>query len=199
MHQWREISLVNGGDDTYLWLCGARAYLGGSTVLNKICGLYKNDLAEEVRSLTPNDINTMLGVNDISLVNINNAYYGYYNYGEPFSCSSKVFYTPESYVRGTYCERPVEGIVSGYTYSINKACKEGLPFVQVDDKIYEILFEDAENIWLNSSFVDVRDTGYGYGLPEWRDVFDVLSRWCALCRRNPLNRISCRLLCCIWS
>lgn len=51
------------GDDPYLVLQGAEGYVYCKDTLDAICSIYANsDLADEVRSITMEDINTVLGV-----------------------------------------------------------------------------------------------------------------------------------------
>ena len=51
------------GDDPYLVLQGAESYVYCKDTLDAICSIYANsDLADEVRSITMEDINTALGV-----------------------------------------------------------------------------------------------------------------------------------------
>ncbi len=48
----------------YLALGGAEAWFNGKETLNKICNIYKNDLADEVRSMTMEDVTRALRNNN---------------------------------------------------------------------------------------------------------------------------------------
>ena len=59
-------SKVNGEntDDPYLALGGAEAWFNCKETLDKICNIYKNDLADEVRSMTIEDVTRALRNNN---------------------------------------------------------------------------------------------------------------------------------------
>ena len=50
------------GEDPYLILQGAESYYNCEDALDKICSIYKNDLADEARSIRIEDINRTLGI-----------------------------------------------------------------------------------------------------------------------------------------
>ena len=60
----KDTNLEGIGTETspYLSLKGSYAYNNCEDILNKICGIYKNDYAKEARSINVEDINKMLGI-----------------------------------------------------------------------------------------------------------------------------------------
>ena len=54
--------IVKINDDYYFYMYGAEGAYYGENELNEICSIYKNDLAEESRSMTAKDINNLLNL-----------------------------------------------------------------------------------------------------------------------------------------
>ena len=164
------------------------------TICSDIYG--KIEGVAEARSVKIEDINGLLGVeeSEIGDIDLNENLYGYRNYGD--SISDIVGWTPESYlnllkkygVNGTYeldplfgtdSSNPVfeaiddgegfanlTGTVTGYEYTVNEEAAEGAPYVNTDEKTYNLIFNpnDGINYWLSSPGVyagsDYAGSGY---------------------------------------
>ena len=97
------------GEDPYLILQGAESYYNCEDALDKICSIYKNDLADEARSIRIEDINRTLGItvdktenkvyktSDSEKTNID----GWGVMGQTYTYESGD-YAPENYLKETY-------------------------------------------------------------------------------------------------
>ena len=161
------------GNDPYLYLVGAEAYVYGPTVLNKVGAMYLNSIyATKARSVTMEDVNEITGVttaDKIKEVNLD-AYDGNKNYGETYSYSNH--YTPELWLQigkkqDSTKATTVSGTVDGYYYSINSKNNENAPSVTMTNtRVYDMLFKDVE-----------RRTQKAYWLAS-RGVSAILDRAC---------------------
>ncbi len=148
---------VETDNDPYFYMYGANAYEYGMTELDNIAGIFKNEYAQEIRSVTIEDINEAVGIKkeDITRVNLDyNPEYGEKQYGESYKFDNQ--YTPESWLNNKQ-QTTVSGEVDGYYYSIND---EEEPTVKVVNKtLSDMLFDNVEyldngvsgaNYWLAS-------------------------------------------------
>lgn len=144
----------------YLFMGKAEGYENASTILNGICNIYLNEaLAEDVRSINAQDINTLL---EVIVDTKNNTIYKTNNeqtnidilrtMGNSFSYNENT-YSAESYA--TLRKNKTEGSVTstGYSYLINEFKKSligNIIFSQTDrDSGY------AKSYWLDTKSVDV--------------------------------------------
>ena len=149
MKQSNEDGSEATGADRYLGVYGAKAYMNSVTQLNKICELYKTNLAQEARSVTINDIDKLTGIasdnTEIYKSNIKNynldAFNGNSNYGDSYSFLNH--YTPESWLSSK--KITVSGQVDAYFYTVNGKDDEEAPFVNMQNqRVYNMLFDDLE-------------------------------------------------------
>ncbi len=161
---------VKTDNDPYFYMYGANAYLYGEEELNNIAEIFKNEYAQEVRSVTMEDINEAVGIKkeDITRVNLN-ATYGGRQYGESYSFNGQ--YTPQSWLNNQ-TKTTVSGEVDGYYYSINDTED---PTVKVNNKtLSDMLFDNVEYTetgvigaiyWLASRgvYADSDNAGFGIG------------------------------------
>lgn len=127
--------------DPYLYLEGAEAYVYGPEEMNNICAMYKNEYAEEARSIEMEDINQALGITNEEQIKANNAMVasGSIQYKEPYGPFENQ-YTPESYLNGK-TRTTVEGEVSAYAFSIGNEAGQ----VSVNnERLKEMLFDNVE-------------------------------------------------------
>ena len=160
-------NIVNGEASPYLYMYGAKSYTNGVNILNSIGALYKNEYAEEARSVNMDDINQVTGItteDDIKRVNLDAySYYANYQYGDSYSYENH--YTPESWLNGK-TPTTVTGTVDGYYYSINSQVEEDTPYVTMEDtRVYDMLFDNVEyltgkNYWLASHGITTYSDGY---------------------------------------
>ena len=132
--------------DPHLFMWGAESYINAVTQLNKICALYKTNIATKAESVTLDDIDKLTGVTTEDLKKHYNidAFDGFLNYGEPYSFSNH--YTPDNWIKTPKTKTTVSGNVNGYYYIINKEMKPGAPYVSVKNKrIYYMLFDNIES------------------------------------------------------
>ena len=174
-----EIVIVSGspikreGDpnDPYLHLYGAEGYVYCESTLDKISNIYKNDYAEEARSIRIEDINQALGIvvegnkvyqkNDPSKTNIDRIKVlgNVYTYREGD-------YSPESYLG-------LETITPGVTQVTADAYYyeyENPDLIDQDSVLWEILFDGttyekryAKSYWLASPGVYAYEDDAGFG------------------------------------
>ena len=150
-------------NDPYFYMYGANAYEYGITELNNICAKFKNSTyAEEVRSITMEDINEVLGIKTEEDIKRYNAFpvmnSGTKQYGETYEFEGQ--YTPAKWLEeqkaivtspeaeGTY-KGLVTGKVDGYAYVINipdeyLSSMPGLQTVKPNTKLTELLFSNVE-------------------------------------------------------
>lgn len=157
--------------DPYFYMYGANAYLNGKDELDNIAKIFKNEYAQEVRSVTIEDINEAVGIKKEDITRVNLAYnpeYGEKQYGEPYKFDNQ--YTPESWLNNKQ-QITVSETVDGYYYSINDNGEE--PTVKVDNQtLFDMLFDNVEyfdngvsgaNYWLASRGVYAYSDHAGFG------------------------------------
>lgn len=141
-------------ENPYFYLYGAKGYVNAENNLNKICALYKNNLAQIARSVTVEDINQATGASGDVLLNVierKDRYHKNYQFESQ--------YTPESWIKKE--KTTVEGIDNGYWYS---GSSEGLK-THTDTALYNLLFHNTEpekgaSYWLASRCVYSYNDGY---------------------------------------
>ncbi len=140
---------VDGWDtnNPYFYMDGANAYEYGITELNNISKIFMNEkYAQDVRSVTIEDINEAVGIKteeDINRVNLAE------NYNETYSFDNQ--YTPKSWLDNEQ-QTTVSGTSNGYYYSINS---EEEPTVKVNETLFDMLFDNTdcydEDSWGNGA------------------------------------------------
>ena len=173
------------GEDPYLILQGAESYYNCEDALDKICSIYKNDLADEARSIRIEDINRTLGItvdktenkvyktSDSEKTNIDR--FGVM--GQTYTYKSED-YAPENYLKATYPSnekyQSLTSKVAGdtvsadayyYSYTDSNIVEQG-------GTIYNLLFKgttrsenNAKSYWLASpgAFAYASFAGFGPG------------------------------------
>ena len=174
--------------DPYLYLEGAEGWyntndaLTDDNILDRICKIYDNSLAEEVKSMRIEDINTQLGITvgedgqiykDGTRLEMSQSFIGQsQNYGEESNN-----YAPENYLKEVYPDNEkyqsldtkyvgdeIDG--SAYMYMVTDPS-----VIEQESKLYEVLFKDTasngypKSYWLASSgvFIDGSICGFGPG------------------------------------
>ena len=164
-------------ENYYYYLGGAKgAFYGadnkeGEGELDRICSIYRNDLAEEARSITINDINSLLNL----IVKYDNPNAGVYkkediNYSENFDAGSILEFM-ESHVYNENDETPEKALGKGtvpvgkietgnsYYYFTNEMNYT----IGISKEIDDLLFDGTEsfnkNYWLASIGIE---TDYDY-------------------------------------
>ena len=158
---------LSNSNNPYLLLYGAESYEYGPEELNKICAIYKNDLADEAKSMTQKDIDKITGVtteSKIKEVNLDN-YYGYKQYGDTYSYDNAG--TPSSFLKGESATT-ISDKIDGYYYSVNSKVADDAPSVTVSDNIYDMLFAGTtyptgKLYWLASRGVGGNSDYAGFG------------------------------------
>ena len=170
----KEVNTSTGkSSDQYFYLSGAKgcAYDYGIAELNKICAIYKNDLASEARSMTIDDINRLCNVTvDIENKQVTNSESEnidkWYNIGtelalvNPYQDQEGYLYqSPEDYIEGNTLEE--KGILKvttdAYYYSAGNAIG--------GTSLYKALFGNWRNYyWLASRAVNVYSNGCCWGI-----------------------------------
>lgn len=131
---------------------GAQSYISGPEELDKICAIYKNDLAATARSVNMKDIDAITGITtadkikEVDMANSGTNPSGEkHQYGGTYSFANH--YTPESWLNGK-TQTTVTGTIDGYGYAINAPAEAGRPSATVSDtRLYNLLFENVE--WAN--------------------------------------------------
>lgn len=148
------------GDDPYLHLEGAEGWYNTddsvteNNILDEICGIYNNSLADEVRSMRIEDINNLLGITvgedgkiykGDTQITASQSFIGYsQTYGQHYND-----YAPENYLKEVYPNNKdyqklttkYEGDIindSSYAYMITDPL-----VINSNSKLYKILFEGA--------------------------------------------------------
>lgn len=160
-----------------LSLYGAKAYINGERILNKICKLLKtNDgtgYISTARSINGDDVNKAVGLTSVDMVKAVNlsGYYDCGNIGDTYSRSNH--FSPESMLLGR-SEEVVSGKITGYYYSVGAPVEEGAPYATVNNSIIgSVLFGTAQNYpyWLASKMVeddpDYYSVVFGLGLVDY--------------------------------
>ena len=154
----KSTNVVDSKNVPGLYMYGAKAYVNGVEILNNICKMYKeNDKTgyiSSARSVTQSDVDKAVGLTSIDMIKEKNLIG---SLGEKYSYPNQ--YTPESWLNGK-TQTTVSGEVTAYLYSVNSKVADNAPSVTVNDRVYKMLFENAE---LN--------TGKVYWLAS-RSVFD---------------------------
>lgn len=187
----KKVMNQNGAEDwekdPYLYLEGAEGWyntndaLTDDNILDRICKIYDNSLAEEVKSMRIEDINTQLGITvgedgqiykDGTRVEMSQSWIGQsQNYGEESNNS----YAPENYLKEVYPDNEkyqsldikyvgdeIDG--SAYMYMVTDPS-----VIEQESKLYEVLFKDTasngypKSYWLASSGVYINGSRYGFG------------------------------------
>ena len=163
-------------NNPYLMMYGAKSYTTGVDELDKICALYKNDLAIKARSVNMDDVNSITGITtedkikEVNLDPIMNSSAGAKQYGDTYSYTNK--WTPEAWLADS--ENPlatISGTVDGYFYAVNAPSEAGIVSATVSDtRAYNLLFNNVEYgtgaaYWLASRGVLAR-SGYAYFGPS---------------------------------
>ncbi len=170
----------------YLYLEGAEGWyntnddLTDDNILDRICKIYDNSLAQEVKSMRIEDINTQLGIivgedgqiyKDGTRLEMSQSFIGQSkNYGEGSNN-----YAPENYLKEVYPDNEkyqnldtkyigdkIDG--SAYLYMASDSS-----VINQESKLYEVLFKDTVSngypkaYWLASSGVVMDDSNCGFG------------------------------------
>ena len=154
----KSTNVVDSKNVPGLYMYGAKAYVNGVEILNNICKMYKeNDKTgyiSSARSVTQSDVDKAVGLTSIDMIKEKNLIG---SLGEKYSYPNQ--YTPEGWLNGK-TQTTVSGEITAYNYSVNSKMADDAPSVTVNDRVYKMLFENAE---LN--------TGKAYWLAS-RSVFD---------------------------
>ena len=125
-----------------LYMYGAKAYINGVEILNNVCKMYKeNDKTgyiSSARSVTQSDVDKAVGLTSTDMIkekNLDNLL------GKKYSYPNR--YTPESWLNGK-TQTTVSGESKAYYYSVNSKKADDAPSVTVNDRVYKMLFENAE-------------------------------------------------------
>ena len=119
----------------YYYLNGAKGYINAEEELNKICALYKNDLAQEARSVTIEDINQVVGVtvDETGRPSLDESGY----YGETYSYTNQ-YASPEDYLENKRSN--FSKTSDFYGYMANNASLT----TSKDQRLYNLLFDNVE-------------------------------------------------------
>ena len=188
-------------NDPYFYMYGAKAYVNGITELNKICAMYKNNLATEARSVNIEDVNAITGVTspekirEVDLANEGTNPQGEaHKYGGTYELENQ--WTPEAWLTNKETAlTKINGTIDGYRYAINAPTEEGVPSATVNNtKQYNLLFENVYNgkahherpYWLASRgvFADSNYAVFGPGAVYARDGLTVACSTGGLFRSN---------------
>ena len=149
----KSTNVVDSKNVPGLYMYGAKAYVNGVEILNNICKMYKeNDKTgyiSSARSVTQSDVDKAVGLTSIDMIKEKNL--DKYNrdkqngnwkvLGEKYSYPNQ--YTPEGWLNGK-TQTTVSGEVTAYVYSVNSKMADDAPSVTVNDRVYKMLFENAE-------------------------------------------------------
>ncbi len=148
---------VSESNSPYFYLRGAKgcAYNYGIAELNKICAIYKNNLADEVRSLTIDDINRLCEVTvDVAGKKVTKAsdttknidHWGVIGKTISFTDNpyqdTEAYKSPEDYITGI-------GMSTGFKLTCDSYYYEGSDAIDTSSKLYVMLFNN-ESYWLAS-------------------------------------------------
>ena len=177
-----ESPIQKDGADPYLKLGGAEGYIYCKKVLDGVCSIYANDtLADEVRSITMEDITNVLGITINKEENkaynkegteITNGFQGFFGDDNQYLYKS-TDYAPENYVIDKYSDgsytRKTEGSVANILSTTTGTVDQSAYMIAAMDPnvveqgstIYNILFNGttaepySKSYWLASPGVDV--------------------------------------------
>ena len=162
-------------NNPYFWLYGAEgtAYEYGLKELDKICAIYKNDLATESRSLTIDDINRLCGVtvdvanskvyktSDSTKTNIDLGGNIGQTYSYPTTSYPTQYASPEDFLTGTS---------SSFSKTSDAYYYAGSDAISSTSALYDVLFShtgqedgDYRYYWLASRAVYVGSGFCGFG------------------------------------
>ncbi len=157
---------VSESNSPYFYLRGAKgcAYEYGLKELNKICAMYKNEYADEVRSLTIDDINRLCKVTvDVTNGKVTKESDTSTNIDKWGNIGTSQTYTnqyqsPEDYINGT-------GRTEGFSRTSDAYYYEGSMAINSESKLYDVLFNntDSKYYWLASRAVGVGQERCGWG------------------------------------
>ena len=157
-------------NNPYFWLYGAEgtAYEYGLKELDKICAIYKNDLATESKSLTRDDINRLCGVkvdvanskvykiSDSTKTNIDKLK----SIGKSYSYTN-LYASPEDFLTGT--------TTSNFSKTSDAYYYAGSDAISSTSALYDVLFShtgqesgDDRGYWLASRTVSADSAGCGF-------------------------------------
>ena len=177
-----ESPIQKDGADPYLKLGGAEGYIYCKKVLDGICSIYANDtLADEVRSMTMEDITNVLGITIDKEENkaynkegteITDGFQGFFGTKNQYLYKS-TDYAPENYVIDKYSDgsytRKTEGSVANILSDTSEEIDQSAYMIMATDSnvveqgstIYNILFDGtiaepySKSYWLASPGVFV--------------------------------------------
>ena len=160
-------------NNPYFWLRGAKGTSTGYGIaeLNKICAIYKNNLADEVRSLTIDDINSLCKVTvDVANKKVTKEGDTTTNidqWGNIGTCQTyeNQFESPEAYI----ADSTDTGKTASFEKTSNAYYYEGSDAIDSTSALYDILFartgqdnSDIRYYWLASRAVIVLPGGCGW-------------------------------------
>ena len=144
---------IEGKNDPYLYLNGAEAYVYGPDEMNNACAMYKNEYAQEARSVNMEDINQVLGIeteDKIKEYNVLPTNVNATQYGEEYGPFENI-YTPETWLNGKQTTT-VKGKTTAYAFVIGE--EEGM--IQIaNTRAKAMLFDNVKYgqgkaYWLSS-------------------------------------------------
>lgn len=152
---------ANINDNKY-YLYGAEGVINAKSELNKICSIYKNNYANEVRSITIDDINRLCGVKadianskvykisdtmhtDIKQVGTIGTTYSY----------TDQYATPEDFLASPQIKSDFSKTSDDYSYS-------GSDAIDNTSSLYKLLFptNNSDNYWLATTAFYVNESSY---------------------------------------
>ena len=159
-----ESPIQRDGADPYLKLGGAESYIYCKKVLDGICSIYANDdLADEVRSITIEDITNVLGITIDKERNIayktadenetELPYQGFFGTDNQYLYKS-TDYAPENYVIEQYNDTSYTRKATGSVANILSATRE-----TIDQSAYMIPYTESSIVDSNSAIYDVLFSG----------------------------------------
>ena len=157
-----ESPIQKDGTDPYLKLGGAEGYIYCKKVLDGICSIYANDdLADEVRSMTMEDITNVLGITidkeENKAYNKNgteiSGFQGFFGTKNQYIYKSTE-YAPENYVIEQYNDTSYTRKATGSVANILSATRE-----TIDQSAYMIPYTESSIVDSNSAIYDVLFSG----------------------------------------
>ena len=157
-----ESPIQRDGADPYLKLGGAESYIYCKKVLDGICSIYANeDLADEVRSMTMEDITNVLGITidkeENKAYNKNeteiSGFQGFFGTDNQYLYKS-TDYAPENYVIDEYSDGSYTRKTSGSVANILSATRG-----TVDQSVYMIMASDSNVVEPGSTIYNILFNG----------------------------------------